>query len=133
MRSPVRLARDLGLRSFLVAQFVLFGMVFSALVHPLMITAIPYLAYVVLSDNPLSLFDRALIGADALSIAGGYSAFLLLGLSRIKSGEYGSFWKVAAATPAYWLLISFAAWKSVKDLCFKPFHWDKTNHKPFTN
>lgn len=132
MRSPAKLARDLGLRSFLVAQFVLFGMVFSALIHPLMIVAIPYLAYVLASGVAFDTIDRLLIGADVLSIAGGYFGFLLLGLTRMRHGERAGFWRVLLATPAYWLMISFAAWKAVKDLCFRPFHWDKTDHKPFT-
>lgn len=133
MRSPAQLTRDLGVRSSLVAQFVLFGMVFSALVHPFMIMAIPYLLYVVLSDKPLSSFDYTLIGADAVSLAGGYLGFLLLGFTRLDAGEKVGFLRIVAVTPIYWMLISLAAWKAVKDLCFRPFHWDKTNHQPFVN
>jgi len=132
MRSPVQLFRDLGLLSFLVAQFVLFGMVFSAIIHPFMVIAIPYFAYFIASGRPLTLLDRSLIGVDFLSIVGGYAGYLFLGVTRMRGAERVDLWRVVAATPVYWLLISLASWKAARDLCLRPFHWDKTSHKPFT-
>jgi hypothetical protein len=122
--------RELGLRSFLVAQFVLFGMVFSALVHPLMIVAMLYLAFVVAVGAPLDALDLALVGMDIVSIIGGYAGFLLLGWTRLKPSERIGFGRVITATPFYWMLISVSAWKAVRDLWVKPFHWDKTSHRP---
>ena len=131
MRSPVRLARELGFGSFLVAQFVLFGMVFSALVHPLMIISLIYLAVVILAGIPLSTFAGILLAADLASIAGGYAGFFLLGWTRLRADEKAGFATIVASTPLYWLLISVAAWKAVRDLFVNPFHWDKTSHTPY--
>ncbi|RFC67125.1 MULTISPECIES: glycosyltransferase family 2 protein [Mesorhizobium] len=132
MRSPAQLIRDLGVGSFLITQFVLFGMVFSAIIHPLMVLAIPYFLYVVVFGMPLTSLDRWLVGVDLLSIIGGYAGFLFLGISRMRGAERADIWSIVAATPAYWLLISLASWKALRDLCLRPFHWDKTSHKPFT-
>ncbi|MCO5063438.1 MAG: glycosyltransferase [Rhizobiaceae bacterium] len=131
MRSPVRLLRELGFGSFIVTQLVLFGMVFSALVHPAMIVALLYLAFAIVAGVSFGRFDLALVAMDIASIFGGYAGFLVLGWTRLRPKERMSFWKVVAATPAYWMLISVSAWKAVKDLVLNPFYWDKTNHRPF--
>ncbi len=39
----------------------------------------------------------------------------------------GSKW---LATPAYWLMISLAAWRAIYELRYKPFVWNKTPHSP---
>lgn len=36
--------------------------------------------------------------------------------------------KFAYLVPIYWLLMSFAAWKALYQLIFKPFYWEKTQH-----
>jgi hypothetical protein len=33
-------------------------------------------------------------------------------------------------TPVYWLLVSKAAWRAVRELRHKPFFWNKTVHRP---
>ncbi|MBX3598750.1 MAG: glycosyltransferase [Rhizobiaceae bacterium] len=133
MRSPILLARELGAGSFIVAQFVLFGMVFSSLLHPMVLALIPYLSYVLLWSVPMGTWETALITVDIISIVGGYFGFLLLGYKRSVGVERQSFWRVAVATPLYWLAISAAAWKALKDLWLNPFHWDKTSHDPFSD
>lgn len=130
MRSPARLARELGFRSFAATQFVLFGMVFSALVHPLMIATAFYLAFMIAAGAPFDAVEVALAGMDAVSILGSYAGFLALGWTRLRPAELPGFWRVVTATPVYWLLISAAAWKAVRDLGLRPFHWDKTRHVP---
>ena len=36
--------------------------------------------------------------------------------------------KWALLAPAYWLLMSFAAWKGVLQLFYRPYYWEKTVH-----
>ena len=33
-------------------------------------------------------------------------------------------------TPFYWMLISLAAWRAVRELHDNPFFWNKTAHRP---
>ena len=42
----------------------------------------------------------------------------------------GSRWR---QVPAYWMLMSWAAWKAAVELYRNPFFWNKTPHKPSTS
>jgi hypothetical protein len=71
----------------------------------------------------------ALFAIDAINIACGYAAFLVLGAATLVKRERKGLWKTVAATPVYWMMISFAAWRAVWHLYAKPFHWEKTPHR----
>jgi len=42
--------------------------------------------------------------------------------------ERRGFWRIVAFTPVYWLMLSWAAWRSLLHLWKRPHHWEKTPH-----
>lgn len=128
MRDPARLAADLGWRSFLVAQILMAGLVVSALVHPLLLLALGLLVAQVVAAAPASGWTVVLITLDAVNIVCGYLSFLLLGRYATRRHERGSFWRMVLWTPAYWMLLSAAAWRACFQLARKPHLWEKTPH-----
>ena len=125
MRSPLCLARELGLPGFAVFQLLVGGTVLAALVHA------PFAARLVwiLATAPLDdAMARVLFGFDAAALASGYlisAALGLIGLAR--RGLLGSAWALLLM-PVYWLLLSIAAWRARFQLIRAPYRWEKTEH-----
>jgi len=128
MRDPLRLAADLGWRSFLVAQILMAGLVVSALIHPLLLLALGLLLAQIAFGAPASGWPVALLTLDAVNIVCGYLSFLLLGHYATRRHERGAFWRTVLWTPAYWMLLSAAAWRACFQLTRKPHLWEKTPH-----
>jgi cellulose synthase/poly-beta-1,6-N-acetylglucosamine synthase-like glycosyltransferase len=128
MRHPLKLASDLGWRSFLVAQILMAGLVISALVHPLLLVALVTLVARVVFLGPASGWPVALMTLDAVNIVCGYLSFLLLGRYAMRPHERGAFWQTVLWTPVYWLLLSAAAWRACFQLLRRPHLWEKTPH-----
>lgn len=128
MRDPLQLRREIGTASFLVVQVLFAGMVISALAHPLMLATMVAIV-IELSGIGTATPHSALFAIDAINIACGYAAFLVLGAATLVKRERGSLWKTVLATPVYWMLISYAAWRAAWHLYAKPFHWEKTPHR----
>lgn len=129
MRNPFRLARDLGFGSFVIAQILFAGMILSAVAHPLLIVTGIVLALAFAFGHTLSTWQSGLLVIDITNIACGYLSFLLLGWQTLKREERRGFWKIALFTPIYWLMISAAALRALRQLWRKPHHWEKTPHQ----
>lgn len=130
MRAPGLLAREMGPASFLTAQVLFAGMVASALVHPLLILALAGVTAKIAWVGAVDSFDAVLLVVDSLNLACGYLAFLILGRATLTTPERDGFWNVVLWTPAYWLLMSAAAWRSIWQLYRQPHLWEKTPHRP---
>jgi len=129
MRDPVSLFDDLGPRAFAVMQIMLGGMLASALLHPVIfVTAIMY-AVMLLAGDPMHHWQIALFVVDVLNLSFSYGAFLYLGWRNVLPNERPRFWKLAAWTPVYWMMLSYAAWCAVLELIRTPHYWNKTPHK----
>ncbi|SIQ61768.1 Glycosyltransferase, catalytic subunit of cellulose synthase and poly-beta-1,6-N-acetylglucosamine synthase [Rhizobium sp. RU20A] len=132
MRAPGRLWRDMGPGASLSVHIMISGMLFSALIHPLMLVfalSIPicYSLDPTFLSHPMS---QLLAAIDLVNMAGSYAALLSLGFSPMGPRErrkVGSAWRWL---PVYWLLISIAAWRAVGELYRRPFVWNKTPHMP---
>jgi cellulose synthase/poly-beta-1,6-N-acetylglucosamine synthase-like glycosyltransferase len=129
MRHPVRLHRELGWRGFAALQLLIGGTVLSALVHPFFFL----LVAVHLWTGELFDFDRAgeeqvrKVLALATLFTGYFGATLFgaIGLSRRRMLQHA--W-VLATVPIYWLLLSLAAWRALRQLVKDPYLWEKTKH-----
>ena len=60
-------------------------------------------------------------------IVGNVVYVLLYLMACVKKRKY-SLIPMAAAMPAYWMLISIGAWRGLMQLVTKPFYWEKTDH-----
>lgn len=128
MRNPLRLWRELGTGSFLIAQILFAGLVVSALVHPFLVVTAIVLAVEIALARPMGVWRSALFAVDIVNIACGYVSFLLLGWQTLDTRERKNFWRIVLFTPPYWLLMSVAAWRAVWQLWRRPHFWDKTPH-----
>lgn len=129
MRNPFQLLSELGPMSFVICQVLFFGMVASALVHPLLIFTIVAIVSTFAFADTLSVPAVVLLVLDTINLGCGYLAFLLLGGSTLLPQERGRFWQVNLWTPAYWLLMSAAAWRSAWQIYRAPHLWEKTPHQ----
>ena len=70
----------------------------------------------------------ALLALDLANIVCGYASFLFLGWRSLDRTRRKSFWRVAASTPLYWLMLSYAAWRALWHLWRHTHLWEKTPH-----
>ena len=129
MRNPVVLFRQLHASGFWTVQCMTIGIFISAMLHPLLLVHSVWQLLpqqVGLSNG--SLITTVAAGSCLAMLAAGYIVAGLaawLGLRRV--GIF-SCWKILAGVPAYWLLMSLAAWMALWDFIVAPFHWHKTRH-----
>jgi hypothetical protein len=124
MRSPLRLARELGLPGFAVFQLLVGGTVLAALVHVLFVARLVWMMAMPLDDA----MDQALFGFDAATLLSGYVISAALGLIGLARRQLlGCAW-VLLLMPVYWLLLSLAAWRALFQLLRDPYRWEKTEH-----
>lgn len=132
MRHPLSTAREMGLLAFLIFQLLVGGMLVAALSHPALIV---FLTFLILSlmDVPAAQPDRfttIMLALDIFNILGSYAVFFAMGATPMGQDEKrGVSWRWLMI-PIYWMAVSLAAWKAVIELRLKPFHWNKTPHRP---
>lgn len=131
-RAPVKTAREMGWPAYTVFHIMIGGMLLSSLGHPL-IFATAGMTIAAMMTTPVTdipVLTLALFVIDSINILCSYAIFLLLGtLPMVKHEKKQLGWRWMAV-PFYWLLLSLAAWRAIIELRYKPFHWNKTPHKP---
>jgi len=132
MRKPALLVREMGLGPSLVFQVLVGGLILSSLAHPLILGYIGVIVWrlAMLEATTVGPLDLTLFALDFANIAGSYAVFIALGRIGMTQAErlaVGPRWLL---TPLYWLLISQAAWRAVRELHSNPFFWNKTAHRP---
>lgn len=129
MRDPLRLMRELGPAGFWTMQAMTLGVFASALLHPLCM-ALTLILYVMHPVPPVGagLGIILLAGLNLFILLAGYG--LAIALARRGLHRRGLFgWLGTLVTmPAYWLLMSAAAWLALWQFMRAPFHWNKTEH-----
>lgn len=132
MRNPAKLWRELGATSFLLTQILFAGMLVSALAHPLLLVTATVLAAALVAGAVHDGVKLFLLALDSANILLGYTSFVLLGKRSLLPRERpGGLLRTILLTPPYWMLMSFAAWRAVWQLCRNPHSWEKTPHKPY--
>jgi glycosyltransferase XagB len=132
MRSPWRLMREMGIVPFMIFQLMVGGMLVSALLHPLIFVFL-WLGASAMLEAPvadLPMATLSLFVMDFVNIIGSYLIFLGLGVGSMIDHEKRLLGWRWVFVPFYWLMISAASWRAVFELKTKPFHWNKTPHKP---
>ncbi len=129
MREPFRLARELGVRRFLGFQVLMGGLLLSALVHPwFYVLAALDAAHGLLTVVPDSWAGRALWWLGVFNLVIGYATGVALGTVAVRARGQSSLAVHALLMPAYWLLISLAAYRALLQLAVAPYLWEKTEH-----
>jgi cellulose synthase/poly-beta-1,6-N-acetylglucosamine synthase-like glycosyltransferase len=128
MRQPVRLSRELGAASFLLAQILFVGMVMSSLAYPVFLASFFYISAELASIHSIGMARSVILVIDIANICLGYVTFLVLGRRTLLPHERPTFWITVLLTPFYWCLLSLAAWRSLWKLYREPHFWEKTHH-----
>lgn len=132
MRQPAQVVRDMGLGPYLVFQVLIGGLILSSLAHPLIVGYLGLIAWQLAFQQaylagPLHL---TLFVMDIINIFGSYAVFIALGRRGMTPQQRAAVGWRWTMTPAYWLLVSQAAWRAVGELRTNPFFWNKTTHRP---
>jgi len=125
MRKPLNLRLDLGWRGFATFHLIACGNVLAALLHPLFLLYLLSYGALGLPEAPLL---RALAWLQGGIVSLGYITSVFLGLHGLRRRKLLAHGWALALMPAYWLLLSLAAWRAVHQLLFDPFTWEKTEH-----
>ena len=129
MRQPKRLLAELGIKRFLGFQVLMAGLILSALVHPLFLGVVLLeLHGGTLLAAPGGELSRLVLGFGLCNLTASYVS--TMALSAVTSRRRGRGRLIASSflTPLYWLAISVAAWRALFELCWAPYHWEKTAH-----
>jgi len=130
MRAPAKLWRELGPRGFLAFQVMVGGTVLSALVHPWFYALVVYELFggSGFLARPAGLPVLPFWTIAWFDLISGYLAAMALGLIAVRRRGLGRLsWQILLM-PAYWLLISAAAYRAVWKFMTAPFKWEKTDH-----
>lgn len=129
MRDPLRLYRDLGFRGFLAFHLVVTGQLLSALAHPLTLLLVASSIAHVMMSEPYAPWEQALFAIDLANLIGSYMVFTLMGWGAMPREERRRLGTARFFVPVYWLMMSWAAWKALRELRDRPFFWAKTPHQ----
>ena len=125
MRSPRRLARELGLPGFAVFQLLVGGTVLAALVHSLFAAQLAWGLAAAWFDDAAA---PALLGFYGTTLLAGYLISAALGLIGLARRRLLNCAWALLLMPVYWLLLSLAAWRALFQLMRDPYRWEKTEH-----
>jgi cellulose synthase/poly-beta-1,6-N-acetylglucosamine synthase-like glycosyltransferase len=130
-RRPLRLARELGPVGFLGFNLTSTGLIASSLAYP------AYLALLLVNVvDPLhfwgdrSVFAAVVVGVNAFNLCAGYLAMAILGRRALRLRGREREARALMLLPVYWLIASFASYRAIAQLVTRPFHWEKTPHRP---
>ncbi|WP_255304654.1 glycosyltransferase family 2 protein [Sporolactobacillus terrae] len=138
MRRPIKLHRELGVKGFWGAQFMLLSSPLLPMLNPI------FWSLLVLWYATHAGWIPAFFPGPIYYLA---AAQLILGnFLFIYSNMAGTYWvihdlhrkkenwlayglvKYALLTPIYWIMMSLASFKALWQLIRKPFYWEKTEH-----
>lgn len=130
MRSPRRLRDELGWWQFIGVQLLMGSMIASALVHPWF--------YVLLAIDAWrgSAFawpsGGIAVGFWWLAVTNlllGYATAVFIGAIAVWRRKRIWLLPSVLLVPVYWLLISWSAYRALRELAIAPYHWEKTLHR----
>ena len=127
MRHPVRLARQMGFKAFLVFQLFLGAGTLCLLINPLYwgLTLVWFTTHYAGIED---IFPRSVLYLGMLGLFVGNAVFIVAAFAGCFERRNYADVKWALLMPAYWVLMSIAAWKGLLQLFYKPSYWEKTEH-----
>jgi cellulose synthase/poly-beta-1,6-N-acetylglucosamine synthase-like glycosyltransferase len=126
-RRPLQFLRSAGPLGFLGFVFFIGGSVFAGLLNPLVWAF--YLVWLGIPASSLdTIFPQSLLFLSLFNLLAGNGAFIYLSMiSPIRRG-WLELIPYSLTVPAYWVLISIAAYRGLWQLLRNPHFWDKTQH-----
>jgi cellulose synthase/poly-beta-1,6-N-acetylglucosamine synthase-like glycosyltransferase len=127
-RTPLATWRKLGMTNFITAVTLVFGTTVSALVYPLFLLVTGLTLANGARFSPHSVVDLAVVSMAVPLLAFGAMAMVAPAVAGLKRrGLLHLVWLVPSM-PAYYLLVSIAAWYGLYELVVASARWNKTEH-----
>jgi cellulose synthase/poly-beta-1,6-N-acetylglucosamine synthase-like glycosyltransferase len=127
MRDPAGLLRRVGIKGFLSLQLFIGGGIVSGLAYPFMLLF--FLLWLFTRTTALRpLFPGPVLEVSVVNLLVGNSFLIYLSMLAAAKRHDFSLLRHALTVPAYWALMSIAAYKGLWQLLRKPFYWEKTVH-----
>ena len=125
MRDPQQLLRNAGVGGFLGFQLFVGGTVLSALLNPIL-----WLLFLMscCAKLPMLHFLDVASPVSGFGLLLGNALFAYLAMLGPHRRGWVDLSPYALTAPAYWLLISVAAYRALWHLVRKPWLWEKTAH-----
>ena len=130
MRQPLKLLKDLGPANFFHFQILIGGMVIAVLINPLF-WSLALLWFLGRVGVLTTLFPGLVFAGGAVCLFAGNFMFTYLGAAGCYGRRYYDLVKYALLAPAYWVLMSYSAWRAFLQFFSDPFRWEKTQHGLF--
>jgi cellulose synthase/poly-beta-1,6-N-acetylglucosamine synthase-like glycosyltransferase len=127
MRHPVQLYRSLGPIGFWGFQFFIGGTVACVLLNPVLWLLFAGWATGVLTGLDVY-FPPWVVSFSLFNLLVGNAAMIYFFMMGAYKRGYYRLLFYAFTAPAYWALMSIAAYKGFWQLIHKPFYWEKTQH-----
>jgi cellulose synthase/poly-beta-1,6-N-acetylglucosamine synthase-like glycosyltransferase len=130
-RHPRRLAAELGPRRLLGFNLVSTGVIVSSLIYPVYLVALA-----VAAADPLHLWrdgglvGAAIVGLNLFNLFAGYAGMGLLSWRALDHRDRRHEARGLLLLPVYWLMASAASYRALLQLLVRPYHWEKTPHRP---
>lgn len=128
-RSPLRMYRELGARSFLLTQIATSMTLIAALAHPLFLLWVASSAILLLLGLPAP--GRLWLFLQSLYVIVAAFAFVATMMAAVRTSltlGRGAWIVTILTLPLYWLLISIASWVAVVHYFSGVTRWAKTQH-----
>lgn len=127
MRQPIELYKSLGHTGFWGFQFFIGGNILTALTLPIMLGI--FIFWLLTQWNGFDIiFPPAVLYISLFNLIIGNGFFIYLNmLGAFKRHNY-QLMPYALTVPAYWVLMTIAAYKGLWQLIHNPFFWEKTTH-----
>ncbi len=127
MRDPWELFQQLRPIGFLSFQVMVLGTILTCFASPLL--WILLLAGVFNRSLWIEIvFPPPVVYASSIAFFGGNFFYLFSTMAGCFARGYYEDVKYALLSPAYWMLMSIAAWKAAYQLVRRPHYWEKTRH-----
>lgn len=127
MRKPRQCYRELGHVGFWGFQFFIGGTVLSTLIVPWLFGMYLFWLFTLTSAMNV-IFPSAVLYLSLANLLFGNGFFIYITALGAYKRDYFSLIPYALTVPAYWVLMSIAAYKGLWQLIHNPFFWEKTHH-----
>ena len=126
-REPVALTKRVGFRGVAVIQLFIGGVVWSALVNPVL-WLIFLLSCLQAQTNSETQVLETLARISGLGLLTTNTLLAWLALAGTRRANRFAVMAYGPTFMFYWMLVSIAAYRGLWQLIFKPFFWEKTPH-----
>jgi glycosyltransferase XagB len=129
MRQPIKVLKSTGKTGFLIFQANTISILISALLMPFFLVLTLY--HIVTEGFCFSIHSPAHQFICVLNLSVfllGYVISIATGRRALRDKHISGWWFELLTMPAYWLMMTLAAWIAVGQFIVAPFHWNKTEH-----